>query len=141
MAITLNADRSLVRLTTDDNAPNNGQQLPSAVVLADITNPGPMIVHTTQDNAAGQCIIKPGVSASAASYWGYNIKKGVKAGKPAACYKGVVVEGFLGATPGSAVYIDATSAEASADASGLTHVTNTAGRIGVAMTATRIRFD
>lgn len=141
MAITLNPDRTLHRLTTDNNPPNNGQQLPTALALAAMTNPGPVAVHTVQANAAGNVVVVPAAGAAGGlSYWGYNVRKGVAAGRPTACYKGVVVEGFLGAVPGSAVYVDATSAEAGADTSGLSHVVN-GPRLGVAMTATRIRFD
>lgn len=141
-AITLNPDRSLHRLTTDNNPPNNGQQLQTALALAAMTNPGPVSVHTTQNNPAGNVIVVPATSALQA-YWGYNVRKGVPAGEPTACYRGVTVEGFLGCTPGADVYLDATSAEASADASGLSHTkgaTNIA-RVGVALSATRIRFD
>jgi hypothetical protein len=141
MAITLNPDRSLHRLTTDNNPPNNGQELPTAIPLAAITNPGPMAVHTVQANPAGNVVVVPAAtSAGGLGYWGYNVRKGVGLGRPCACYRGVVVEGFLGCTPGSPVYVDATSAEAAADASGLSHTVN-GPRIGVAMTATRIRFD
>lgn len=139
--ITLNPDRTTLRLTTDNTPPNNGQQLQTSIANQALTNPGPMMVATTQNNAAGNVLVQPAAGSNGANnYWGYNVRITTPNGEPCEIYKGVTVEGFLGCTPGSAVYVDATSAEAGGNASGLSHTAN-GTRIGVALSATRIRFD
>lgn len=134
-------DRTLIRLTTDNTDPNNGQQLPTMVAGVAQTNPGPVMPATTQDNAAGNCIVIQAVGAAGGlGYLGYNIKPSA-VGEPCGIYRGVVVDGFTGVVPQSPVYVDVTnSADAGATNSGLTHTAN--GRvIGVGITSTKIRFE
>jgi hypothetical protein len=128
-------------LTTNDSDPNNGQRIPTSLASVDFTNPGPVAVDAVQDAPSGNVkVVQAAGAPGAASYLGYNILPNVKRGNPCGVYKGVVVEGFVGCTPGGAVYVDATSADAGANASGLSHTPN-GQRVGVAFSTTRIRFD
>jgi hypothetical protein len=138
--ITLNPDRTRCRLTTDNNSPNNGQQLPTCIASAAMTNPGPVMPAATQNNPSGNCICQHASGAGGGTgYIGYNIRRGVAAGEPLGVFRGVVVDGFVGVVPGSAVYVDATTADAAADATGLSHTAN-GTPIGVGLTPTKIRF-
>jgi hypothetical protein len=147
MPILLNADRTKLRLTTDNTAPNNGQQLPSMLAAAAFTNPCPVMPNATQTNGAGTTLVKQCTGAGGQYGWlGFCHKPAVAAGDLVPVLRGVVIDGFTGCTPGLPVYVDQTAADAdlagAPHASGLTHTyTAQALRIGVALTATKIRFD
>ena len=138
-AITLNADPTTRRLTTGDTAPENGHRMPVALASVDMTNPGPVIVDATQNAPSGNVKVIAAAGAVRDRYWGYAIEV-AKAGMPLGVYRHVIVEGFVGCTPGSPVYIDATSADAGGLASGLSHTAN-GTPVGVALSATRIFFN
>lgn len=146
-AITLNVDRTLIRPTHGNTAPENAQQLPTMIASVDMTNPGPVAANTVQNNAAGNCQVLPAAAAAGAKggaaagggYVGYNLKAPIRTGEPCRVVCGQIIDGFVGVMPGQAVYVDATSADAGANASGLSHAPN-GSPIGVGLTATKIRF-
>ena len=150
MAITI-PDRTKIRVTTDEK---NGMQKIPAVAKVAITNPGPVAVTSSGAGEAGNaaCIQAAG-AAGRAGYLGFNLVPNVPVGSSLGVIKSAIVEGFAGMTPGSSVFIDATSADASGTASGMTHTAPTIatdgatadtpgiGRIGVAITATKLWID
>lgn len=144
MAITI-PDITKIRLTTGvGNLPDCGQILPGVASVA-ITNPGPVAAAAAGLNSAGQPqLVQAAGDAGRKGYYGYNIKPNAGAGEPISPVRGAMVEGFAGAQAGDAVYVDATSADAGANASGLTHTLPVTGDvrtpIGVAVSATKIRF-
>jgi len=129
MAITI-ADRKQIRLVTDFSKPQNGQALPALLATVAMTNPGPVMIDTSGVAANGQGRVKqaagtPGLEG----YIGFNPDWDVPAGGPVSPCRGVLVEGFAGVLPGKPVFVNATSADASGTASGLTQTQPTqAGR-------------
>lgn len=121
MSITI-PDRTLIRITTDFLTPMNGHSLPNMVANVAITNPGPIAIDPVNGTVNGQVqAIQAAGSAGANGYVGYNIDPNIPAGGPVSPIRQAIVDGFAGVVAGNAVYIDATSADASGTASGLTH--------------------
>lgn len=123
MSITI-PDRTQIRLTTDFAEPMNGHSLPCLLADTAMTNPGPIAVSTsgatTDPSTQAQCTPAYG-DAGRAGYIGYNPDAKIAVGAPVSPVRNAVVDGFSGVTPGSRVFVDNTSADASGTASGLTH--------------------
>jgi hypothetical protein len=140
MPITI-PDKTKLKMTTDFKT-EMGQRKPAIAGVA-MTNPGPVAVAAVQNASSGQVQVVPAAGdAGRAGYLGYNFDHDVPAGEGASVVRGVYIEGFAGVTPGGDIYIDATSADASGNASGLTHTLPTTGNvrtpIGVGLSATKI---
>lgn len=138
MPITI-SDRTKIRPTIDY------KHIPAVAAVA-MTNPGPCAVQTTGTTSSGNALVGPASGdAGRGGYAGYNVMSNVAAGDaPSLMRGGVIVEGFSGVSPGLPVFVDATSADASGTASGLTHTLPVTGDvrtpIGVGFTASKILF-
>jgi hypothetical protein len=144
MPITI-PDRTQIRFTAGMGRFNEDVGMPTVLAQAAMTNPGPVAVYTGGPAANGQIQVVPAAGdAGRAGYVGYNISINVGAGEPLRPASGVTVTGFAGATPGSQVFVDDTTADASGTASGITHTAPTTGTeknpIGVAVSSSKIYF-
>jgi hypothetical protein len=140
MAITI-PDKKKLRTTT------NHKPFP-AQAKTQVDNPCPIGVSASGTTGSGAPLCEPTVSR--VNYIGYNIRDSVPAGaaddEAYSVVSGCIVEGFAGAVPGTAVYVDPTARPAvgaEGAFSGLTHTIPAGGvgeSIGVAVRADKIYF-
>lgn len=123
MAITI-PDPTQIRMTTKFEVPMFSHALPAALLDTAMTNPGPVAVSPSGSvgDAANQARVTPAIGAAgSAGYLGYMPDPNQALGAAVSAVRNAIFDGFAGVVPGSPVYIDATGADASSTASGLTH--------------------
>lgn len=131
---------SLLRMTTGSNDPDNAQFIPC---VAGVDVPVGPVVPSGAANSAGQAKVKKATEGVAdegvANYLGYNLEAR-SAGQACSVVKGVIVDGFANVEVGKPVYI---TDDWATDTVGLVQTApdGVTQRIGVGITATKIRFD
>lgn len=152
MAITIpNVD--LIRPTTTPT-----MRIPNAMKTATV-NPCPVQVAASGTASSGTILVEPTIDSTGKKYLGYNISSNNPTGvspddAQMGVVRGCVVDGFAGVTPGSLVFVDATTRpDPETTFSGLTHTVPTIATpataaalpvgpmpVGMGVTTTKIFF-